>query len=188
MPKSSFSGKSPQIFSKINVLEIVTNHLNTLRDYGASKHSKFDIFLFFILPFIIGVCVVFSGIVLNKDLISTLINVFAIFAGLLFNLLVLIYDVSSKAAKPTNSVQANKLKLEILEQIYFNISFEILLSLLIVILLSISIMLNNGLANSVFSVLVFFLAILFILTFLMVLKRVNILISQEIDQQKKSIP
>ncbi|MFN6539343.1 MAG: hypothetical protein RM021_023735 [Nostoc sp. EkiNYC01] len=188
MPKSSSSGTSPQIFSKINVLEIVTNHLSTLKEYGASKNSLSDLFLFFLVPFIISLGVVFLRIVLNKDLIGILINVFAIFAGLLFNLLVLVYDAASKAVKSSNSSQANSLKLEILEQIYFNISFEILLSLLIVVMLSISIMFNNGLANSVFSVFVFFLVISFTLTFLMVLKRVNKLLSQEIEQQKKSLP
>ncbi|MHC5935485.1 hypothetical protein [Nostoc sp.] len=111
------------------------------------------------MPLIISLCVVFFGIVLNKDLIGILINVFAILAGLLFNLLVLVYDAVSKAVKSSNSSQANSLKLESFQQIYFNISFEILLSLLIVIMLSISIMFNNGLANSIFSVFVFFLVI-----------------------------
>ncbi|MDZ8056571.1 MAG: hypothetical protein RMX63_34670 [Aulosira sp. ZfuCHP01] len=187
MPKPSSSGKNPQIFSKIDILEIVTNHLSTLRRYGSSKNSISDLLLFCFLPLFVGICLVLFKVVLNKDLIGILINVFAIFAGFLFNLLVLVYDAASKAVNPNNSLQANNLKLELLEQIYFNISFEILLSLFIVILLSISIMFNSGLANSIFSAFVFFLIFSFTLTFLMVLKRVNKLLSQEIEQQKKSI-
>ncbi|WP_088242294.1 hypothetical protein [Calothrix rhizosoleniae] len=187
MPKSNSSGQKSSFFSKINVIEIVANHLSTLKEYRTNKKSISDLVLFFVFPFLVSLLLVHFRVVLNKELVGVLINVFAIFAGLLFNLLVLVYDAASKASSTKGSPQAYKLKLDILEQIYFNISFEILLSLLVVLLLAASITLKNSLINNIFSALVFYLIVLFTLTFLMILKRVNVLLSREIEHQKNTI-
>ncbi|MGF1981013.1 MAG: hypothetical protein RMY30_036250 [Nostoc sp. CmiSLP01] len=187
MPKPTFN-RNLQFFSKINVLDIVKNHIDTLKDYNVTSYSIFDIFFFFIFPFLLSVFFVYLQIRLNKDLVGILINVFSIFAGLLFNLLILIYDVISKIVKSNNpNPNVDKLKIDTLEHLYFNISFEILLSLFIVILLSVSTLFTNSIANLIFSIFVFSFVITFSLTLLMVLKRVNKLLSHEIKVQRNSI-
>lgn len=182
-----------RIFTKINIVKIVIDHVATLKDYNRAKYSYLDIILFFVFPlFISGILILFS-VLLNKDLVGILINVFSIFAGLLFNLLVLIYDVISKIDKPlnssktSNSIQAVKLKIDTLEQIFSNISFEILLSLFNVIFLAISTLFTIKEASYIFSFLIFYLVTLFTLSLLMVLKRVHKLLSDEIKEQRNSI-
>jgi len=176
-----------KIFDKISIAKIVGDHVNTLKDYGSSKYSKPDIILFFFVPFIISAASVYFGLLLNKDLVGILINVFSIFAGLLFNLLVLLYDVISKISNSVKSKQSNQLKINLLEQVFSNISFEILLSLFNVILLAVSTLFNSKIVNSTFSFLIFYLVILFTLSLLMVLKRVHKLLSDEIREQKNSV-
>lgn len=182
-----------RLFDKINVVKIISDHMATLKDYGKSKHSKLDLFLFFILPLIISVTLVYSGLLLNKDLVGILINVFSIFAGLLLNLLVLMYSVISNAVKlakestPPTPGHAIHIKITLLEQVFANISFEILLSCFNVILLAVSTLFSSREANLVFSFLIFYLVILFTLSLLMVLKRVHKLLSDEIMEQRRSI-
>lgn len=176
-----------RIFDKISIARIISDHISTLKDYGNSKYSKPDIILFFFIPFLISAASVYFGLRLNKDLVGILINVFSIFAGLLFNLLVLLYDVISKISGSAKSKQSTRLKIDLLEQVFSNISFEILLSLINVILLAISTLFDSKIANSSFSFFVFYLVILFTLSLLMVLKRVHKLLSDEIRDQKHSM-
>lgn len=176
-----------RIFTKINVLRIISDHIATLKDYNNPRHSRSDIILFFITPFFAGLVLVLFQVLLTKDLVGTLINVFAIFAGLLFNLLVLLYDAISKVEQSSNSLASLKLRIDTLEQIFSNISFKILLALVNVIILAISILFNGKEMNFVFSFLVFYLVILFTLSLLMVLKRIHKLLSDEIIEKRKSL-
>ncbi|MGM3305774.1 hypothetical protein ACSQ6I_07235 [Anabaena sp. WFMT] len=176
-----------KLFAKINVLNIIKDHLDTLINYNSLKRSKSDAILFFAVPLILSITLVFFKITINKDFIGVLINIFAIFAGLLFNLLVLVYDVISKVVKSSNNAKSTKLRLSLLKEIYSNISFEILLALFSTIILSISILFTNSILINISSFLVFFLVALFTLTLLMVLKRVHKLLSDEIDEHSNSI-
>jgi len=185
---NSSSKRSIGFFSKINISGIIKNHFGTLKNYGSNNYSVSNILLFFVAPLASSIVAVYAfKLSLNKDVIGILINVFSIFAGLLFNLLVLVYDVISKVVKPNSTFQSNNLKINLLEEIYFNISFEILLSLFNVLLLAFASLFQQELINSILSIFVFWFVILFSLTLLMVLKRVHKLLSDEIEQQRKSI-
>lgn len=174
-----------EFFSKINLSEIFLSHLDTLKNYRQSTYSRADIIIFFIFPLLLSSVIVFANFRLSKELIGVLINVFAIFAGLLFNLLVLIYEVISKAVKQENTAQENSLSLDKLEEISSNVSFEIVLSIFNVLLLTVATPFIEGLPNIVFSLVIFYLVTLFTLTLFMVLKRVHKLLSEEIKHQKK---
>ena len=170
---------------KINVSKIIKNHVSTLRNVDSVSLSRYDCVLFFGVPFLLSILATIFNIKLNKDLIGVLINVFAIFAGLLFNLLVLIYDVISKQPSVNNSSSKYiKNKFILLKEIYYNVSFGIFLSLFVVIALAASIISLDKL-NTFFSFIIFGLSTLFILTLLMILKRIHNLLSFEIDQQSK---
>jgi len=182
-----------KLFEKINIVKIISDHMATLKDYGKSRYSKLDLFLFFILPLVISGASVYYGVALNKDLVGILINVFSIFAGLLLNLLVLMYSVISNAVKlakesdPPTPEYAVRIKIDLLEQVFANISFEILLSSFNVILLAVSTLFSSDKANQIFSLLIFYLVVLFSLSLLMVLKRVHKLLSDEITEQRKAL-
>lgn len=185
MSRKTRSGS--EFFSKINVLEIFTSHLRTLKNYKQSSYSRADITVFFVFPLIFSSAVVFSGFKLDKDLVGVLINVFAILAGFLFNLLVLVYEVTSRAVRVGNTVQQNNLSLDKLEEISSNVSFEVSLAIINVLLLAASSAFLEGVPNVVFSLIIFYLVTLFTLTLFMVVKRVHKLLLEEIQYQRKSL-
>jgi hypothetical protein len=184
---SSKSKSGSDFFSKVNISEVFLTHLKTLKKYRGSSYSKADIFLFFVLPGIITATIIYANVRLTENLAGILINVFAILAGFLFNLLVLVYEVVSKAVRKDSSVQENTLSLDRLEEISSNVSFEIVLSIFSLLFLVTSNGFSEGISNAILSSIVFYLFILFILTLFMILKRVHKLLLEEIVHQRKTL-
>lgn len=180
-------------FSKINILKIVIDHISTLKDFGRSKISRFDIFIFFIFPFLLSAFLIYFKVNLNNELANLLITVFSIFAGLLFNLQILMFDIVGKVSDvetlPDSLVSKQSLnrRISILESVSLNISFEILLCILGVLVLATSTLSQKSAFQVLFSLIVFYIVILFALTLAMVLKRVHALLTDEIEIQKRKI-
>lgn len=177
-------------FSKINVFKILQDHISTLKDYGQDSISKFDIFLFFILPLIISLLLICFRVYLNDDLTSLLITSFSIFAGLLFNLQILMFDIVCKLSNMDNlpkhlvTQRSFQRRITLLEYVAYNISFEILLCLSGVLFLAFSSLHDELLFQAIFSLAVFYIVFLFSLTLAMILRRVHGLIRDEIQIQK----
>ncbi len=164
------------MFEKINVSGIVRDHVRTLKDYAANRVSAGDILLFFVLPALVSLLMV---LVLHFSLdgaaINVLITSLSVFSALLFNLLILIYDLLRKerAAKPHSA-----LRIQFLDQISANISFSILVAVLaIALVLLLFIKVEFPPWTAALNLAINFLVINFILTLLMVLKRVHVLIT-----------
>ncbi|MDY4280583.1 MAG: hypothetical protein SOX56_05855 [[Pasteurella] mairii] len=115
---------------KINIWIIIKDHLNTLRDHENGKISKLDILTFLVCPFLIVVSLVVYQYAINKELVSLIVNFASIVTSLLISVLVLIYDQYSKI-EVSNNIQ--KLKKEVLEQLFSNVSFTILMGIITVI-------------------------------------------------------
>jgi hypothetical protein len=163
------------IATKINVGAIVKDHCATLVHEHNGKPSLVDYFLFYGVPIIAAVLLVFFKGVFGKTVGGILITSFSVFAALLFNLLLLVYDLVKKP-------EASNLKRRYLRQIYSNISYSILAAIgLIVLLLLYFVALSFPYMKPriVIAFLVYVLAANFILTILMVLKRVHVLFSEE---------
>jgi hypothetical protein len=83
--------------SKINILFIVRKHFGiAFRNSDTGKLSIPDILVFIGLPIAIAILVSYSKIADKSGAISLLTSVCAIFAGLLLNLLVLVYDQNKR--------------------------------------------------------------------------------------------
>ncbi len=166
------------MFDKINISRIVKDHLATIKNYKTGKISLNDIVLFFLFPIIISFIIVFNFI-LCKDIINILITSFSIFAALLFNLLLIIYDIINKHF---NKEDRNlKLKKAFLKEIYSNISFSILVAIVIIVL-CLSLFIINKIPYRYFiEFIIYYVIVLFILTLFMVLKRIHSLLSKEIE-------
>lgn len=179
--------------TKLNIFRILNDHISTLKDYGKKRVSLFDAFTFFVFPALVSAVLVFFNIRLSAEFANLLITVFSIFAGLLFNLQILMFDVIGKVSDtkmlPTglNSQQSLNRRLFLLESVSFNISFEVLLCLFGVLLLAISTLFQNSLVQIIVSVTAFYVVILFSLTLAMVLRRIHGLLSDEIRIQKEII-
>ena len=75
---------------------IVLDHVGTWRDYSTEKYRPSDFLLFLGVPVAIaGVLVYFYGN-LRPNLITIVATSLSIFAALLFNLLLLVYDANGQ--------------------------------------------------------------------------------------------
>lgn len=165
---------------KLNLLRIVKDHIHTLKDYNSSRYSAWDFILFLLLPLGIAGGLTYLFGELGKDLTNVLITSLSVFAGLLFNLLLLIYDIVKKA-KPDEPYA--ELKTKFLREIYSNISYSILVSIVtIILLLFSSLSITSRYFQLPVAYLIYFLVANFILTLSMILRRVHILLSKEFEK------
>lgn len=173
---------------KINPAKIIRDHVLTLKSYDTGKYSVGDFFVFILLPFGIAGYLAYyfpksdknTTEIFNKDVVDILVTSLSIFAALLFNLLLLVYDLVKKA-NPGEAYAV--LKTRFLKEIFANISYSIFISMLAVIILLISLL---GTESRILQVTVvasvYFLVSNFILTLLMILRRVHILFSKEFEK------
>lgn len=85
---------------KINIWFILVRHCRSaVRNSSTDKISLSDLTIFLLVPAATAVLVFFSEIVDKANTISLLTSVCAIFAGLLLNLLVLVYDQSKRVSE-----------------------------------------------------------------------------------------
>src|SRR5688572_19888175 len=87
--------------SKVNVSSIITDHLKTLRDEATDRISKLDILTFFGLGTAAAAVVMWQKLLLSDNAIGVMVAAFSIFAGLLINVLVLIYTVAQRTGEST---------------------------------------------------------------------------------------
>ena len=163
--------------TKIDVRMIIGDHFATLRDEGTSKISRTDIAVICGIPIAVGLVAYFLCFRIPDQYIGTLISVFAIFVGLLFNVQVLIYNFSDRD-EPQDVTTRN----ELLRQSFANISYAILVSLAVVILLSF-LLFSSGWLEAALEAIVVALAINFVLSLLMVLKRMHVLLRSKFVQR-----
>ena len=156
---------------KINVSRIILEHLKTLIDNRTSKLSIIDLVTFFIAPSIVGVVSCLMKIMFNDGAVGAIVAALAVFAGLLINVLVLLYTVN-----PVGSgEQFIKEQKRLISQINANMLFDILVSLAAVIFLCITPLLECE-WRVLFSGISLCLICVFVLTLLMCLKRLHTLI------------
>lgn len=170
------------MFSKINILRIIVDHLRTLRDDQRDKFYKGDLILFFVLPLVLAFLIVKYSSTALSDFSTELAASLSIFAALLFNLLLLIYTFFDRRSDKPSPVDTERKKLrkkiKLLQEIYANISFSIFVSLLAILAIIFAIN-TSGVYEMGFSFVVFAISLNFILTLIMVLKRVHVLLSDE---------
>jgi hypothetical protein len=168
------------MIGKINVSQIITDHVCTLTDQNTKKTSKSDCVLFFGLPILIAAVLVGLKLVFGKAISGVLITSLAIFAGLLFNLLLLIFDIANKP-RPAQA-PLSPIKIQLLREIYNNIAYAILIALLTIVLSLIhfglvALNLKPEAYATAFSI--YACTGNFVLTLLMVLKRMHKLLREE---------
>ncbi len=167
------------LFNKINVSRIIRDHIGTLIDAQTRKISVWDLILFFVLPAIAAVLILFvMGTPIDRPISNILITSLSVFSGLLLNLLLLIYDLVMKEVQESGQEQEPTPKGQLLREIVANISYSILVSVFCVAILLIAYLdIGSGVFLKIFSFSVYFLVIQFLLTLFMVLKRVHVLFS-----------
>jgi hypothetical protein len=177
---------------KINILNIVRDHFSTFHEHDQRGPSQDDYLLFLGVPLVSALFVVlilkFS---FDSGILNSLLAAFSIFAGLLLNLLMLIcaFTGSDKFAG-FDAVSATRR--EFLREIHKNLSFSILVSIAVVVLALVGLgeiryRPEHDAGN--YPAVTFLLTFLignFILTMLMVLKRIHVLLSFEFGGPRAS--
>jgi hypothetical protein len=182
------------MFSKINVLGIVREHFRTLYNLRKNRISTSDLLLFVGVPIGTAVALVARGYTITTDGVNILLTSLSIFVGLLFNLLVLAHAMRGGERGPKRTPYERTL----LREINTNLEFSILVSLLAICFLLVTVFAPGlGLTNAGNShaqtagaakVVVGWLAGItyllttnFLLTLLMVLKRMHTLLYVEYE-------
>ena len=167
------------LFEKINIGKIITNHFNTLVNDNTNKPDWDDWCTFVIIPAAFSFFMIKMGLGLGNNAITIIITALSIFVGLLFNMVVLIFDILKRDS-------SHALKNKILKQLLANISFTILLSI-IIIGLSLFHLINNDTIKLLSDYVIYFLLCFFFLTIIMILKRMYALFDNEmIEIERKS--
>lgn len=159
------------MFDKVNVALIVRDHFETLRYYRhgntPGRRNWFDLLLFFGLPTALAVILTWFYGEVQGDLATMSATMLAVFAALLFNVLVFVYDRKRK--------DQDALRGRYLNEITSNVSFAILVALCGIITLMILKFVKTCVeAELTFSGVTYFLLALFILTLIMLLRRLYI--------------
>lgn len=170
--------------SKINPIDIIKGHIKTLYDNSTGKRSNWDIFFFFILPLLVSlILVLYFNFYLGKDTANTMIVALSIVTPLLFNLVLMIYQMTQKEIDKYHKapyVGDFKLTMRRLEEMNNNVSFSILITLTTILFLLIYTLTfadNITLYKTVLNIIMLYLTGLTLLTLLMVLNRIYFLIS-----------
>ncbi len=163
---------------------IVQRHFKTLHIEGKDKMNWLEFSFFSIIPLAIG-AFVSSVYRIDPDTSRILVTVFAVFAGLFLNLLAMIYNIFDRSFQRdnimTNHGEGRKAKLFMFEETIHNIAFGVLVSITIVIT-SLMIVLFGHISVGLLvgmNYVVHTLLVVFIVTVLLVLKRLDNLIASE---------
>jgi hypothetical protein len=172
---------------KIDITRIIVAQVHTMRDNSTQRYSIPDLVLFFGLPALLGTVGAYYGWKFNADVLNALLAAFSIFAGLLLNLLILIYTLSSQTEHPS---ALSRVRTTVIKELHDNIAYSILVSIVIVVVTMITVAylkMHEHPPETAFtarwiSATVIFLTLNFVLTLLMILKRIYIMLNQSIDK------
>ncbi|WBL25084.1 hypothetical protein [Zunongwangia sp. HGR-M22] len=159
---------------KINIIGIIHKHFKTLVNSNTKKADFWDWFVFLVLPLIFSGVLLFFNVYFSDDAVGTVITVMTVLVGLLFNVIVILFDI----VRRDNS---NQIKNQVLEEVLANISYSVLLAFA-TILFTLLLNVENSTAITVFTFIVYFLCSHFFLTALMILKRIFKLFDNEMKK------
>jgi len=141
--------------------------------------SKREAIFFFALPLLSPIIQLWSDLHLDKDLLSLIVSAASISAGLLLNLLVLLYTVlEPKAEHAETSTQV--LERRLIKETFYNISFAILVCAILVATCLLRGM-NHSWLNSSSEAVIYYFGVQVFISLAQILKRFHKLLQCKID-------
>jgi hypothetical protein len=174
------------LLDKISVGPIISDHADTLRDYGTGKRSISDVCVFFGLPMAVAAVAVWTGIRIRVSAVTAILTASAIFVGLLPNLLILVLTFLMNA-KGDASDSVLQLRKRFMREIAAHVSFSFVLSLALASIAVGALMLLRKDENPLGAVPTFLLvvgSVTLVLTMLMLIRRMHALVVSEFDRHK----
>ena len=140
------------------------------------KASIYDIFTFFIVPFLIAIaCSFLIEIDVFVKASELLITIFSIMATILFSFLALLMDKKYNKESDDETKEKKKFK-QVSTETYISITMTIIYSLVSVAVAILLLIINNNIVAHVLNVLMLYFIIKIVFNFLMILKRMFILL------------
>ena len=177
--------------SKIDILFIIRDHVNTLKKAKTERVSFQDIALFYLSPLLAGFIFVWLGICIYDNVFELSVNIFSIFSALLLSVQVAMYGISRGEEKVIDDVvkeaerkEKRKETMELLREINTNISYLISISCISVTIFLLFYAFNFP--KSMESVVSIFIYLHFFLTLLMILKRGHIVFDRHYKREMQS--
>ena len=155
--------------------------MGTFKDNSTRKYRPFDFLLFFLVPLLVTVGFVGLLGALPVGLIGVIATSLSVFTALLLNLLLLAYNITRSSEAPSDE-GIKEMRENLFHEIFSNIAFAVLVALVTVGCVLIFGVVSDSaplLATQVLSAVIYYLGTLFLLTLLMLLKRVYALLSNE---------
>jgi hypothetical protein len=207
-----------KIIGRLGISVIFKRHFQTFYNYGLyewtgkKKVPIPDVLTFLVLPFVISILLVWFDNAIMKSISSLIVTCLSIFIGLLFNLLILIFDLSKRETDKIKNIEqqkddtedkqltlkAERTALELIKELFVNIAYAIALSILCVIIILLgkfrpTLMLVILKKTNWFGVirhytllsldtLTIFFLIQFLLTLLMILNRFFIIFNKQVEK------
>lgn len=176
-----------KLVDKSNCSRVWSEHLKTL--------DCWDKFFFFGCPFVVSLILCLLNVSIDKDFYSNLGTAYSVVSAILLSFLAIVYDMILNEKEKVREKQ-NKTKKELLKEVVPNVGFTILVSLvglLFVLVFFCNIEIQNIFGFDVTKIVNFlnywgrillkfthiYIAVLFLLSFLMVLKRLHGLLLNE---------
>lgn len=171
---------------KINVIPVINDHFQTLRDARSGKYSKFDFFIFYVIPIVCGIAPLFWCIRFESSFYNISVTFFGIFIALLLNVQVAIFGIFQRKwdiPDDARLVEIQNEKLEerrvLLGELNSNLSYMTLVSCLALIAFLAFFVFDFGVIIMASITCVFYAH--FILTLMMTVKRAHTLFQMEYD-------
>lgn len=169
----------PSLLNKSDVRPILKAHLDTLSDFRTETTSRWDIIFFFGIPAIVGLALDLFHIGFRVDAVNGFLNAFAILAGLMLNLLVLVFTISATMTEKLDF----KMRRRVLQEVFTNVCFCILVAIAVTgtALVALCYMRSDPFAQTGYGAtfLLSALTLNFVFSLLMIIKRMYLLITTE---------
>jgi hypothetical protein len=171
---------------KVDVRRIIASHIATMRDFSTNRYSKPDLIIFYGAPIAAAVAAIYFGWRFDAGVLNSLLTAFSIFAGLLLNLLLLVFTFSVRDQQPS---MVGRIRGSLVKDLHDNIAYSILLSIVLVGVtmfevarLGMKTKQEAASTGSLSTGVIIFLSANFVLTLLMILKRIYIILNHEIER------
>ncbi|MFD8349489.1 hypothetical protein ACFV1X_11165 [Streptomyces coelicoflavus] len=154
----------------IDLIPIVKDHFNTLRSHSTNRIMWSEVMFFYGAPVLLGGVSCALGWKIGG--VGNILASFAILAGLLFNLLVLLFDVAAKARQAGGPGSQN-VRLKLAKQMQANVTYALLTALVAAGILGVASGMGMEKVNRWLSGILLILFAHFTLTLLMIMRRIR---------------
>ena len=171
---------------KINVLPILAEHVQSLRDHATNRTSILDLFVFFAVPIGVAGLVTWRNFNLRATAVNGLVSSFSLFATILLSLLVMLFSFIQATEKHAGDPLLLHRR-RLLRELNANIAFAVLLSIGIVAISLIALSALQKDQDPIARPFTFLLVagfVAFILNVLMITKRMYVLMNNELDRTR----